>query len=46
VAFEHFDVGPIMTDEKGIATFEGGAEVAYFRDPDGNTLSIAKKPRT
>jgi catechol 2,3-dioxygenase-like lactoylglutathione lyase family enzyme len=46
VAFEHYDVGPIITDEKGIATFEGGAEVAYFSDPDGNTLSIAKKPRT
>jgi hypothetical protein len=23
VAFEHFDVGPIITDEKGIAAFEG-----------------------
>jgi len=45
VAFEHYDVGAIITDEKGIATFEGGAEVAYLRDPDGNTLSIAKKPR-
>jgi catechol 2,3-dioxygenase-like lactoylglutathione lyase family enzyme len=45
VAFEHYDVA-IITDEKGFATFEGGAEVAYFRDPDGNTLSIAKKPRT
>jgi len=33
-------------DEKDIATFEGGAEVAYFRDPHGKTLSIAKKPGT
>jgi hypothetical protein len=39
-------VGAIITDEKGIATFEEGAEIAYFRDPDSNTLSIAKKPRT
>jgi catechol 2,3-dioxygenase-like lactoylglutathione lyase family enzyme len=46
IALEHYDVGAIITDEEGIATFEGGAEVAYFRDPDGNTLSIAKKPRT
>jgi catechol 2,3-dioxygenase-like lactoylglutathione lyase family enzyme len=46
VAFEHFELGSIITDEKGISTFEGGAEVAYFKDPDGNTLSIAKKPRT
>ena len=46
VAFERYDEGPIITDEKGIATFEGGAKVAYFRDPDGNTLSIAQAPRS
>jgi catechol 2,3-dioxygenase-like lactoylglutathione lyase family enzyme len=46
VAFERYDEGPIITDEKGIATFEGGAKVAYFRDPDGNILSIAKAPRS
>jgi len=46
VAFERYDEGPIVTDEKGIATFEGGAKVAYFRDPDGNTLSIAQAPRS
>src|SRR5215207_7207429 len=45
VAFERYNEGPIITDEKGIATFEGGAKVAYFRDPDGNTLSIAQAPR-
>jgi catechol 2,3-dioxygenase-like lactoylglutathione lyase family enzyme len=45
IAFERYDEGPTPTDEKGIATFEGGAEVAYFRDPDGNTLSIAQAPR-
>ena len=46
VAFERYEEGPIITDEKGIATFEGGAKVAYFRDPDGNTLSIAQAPRS
>jgi catechol 2,3-dioxygenase-like lactoylglutathione lyase family enzyme len=46
VAFERYGEGPIITDEKGIATFEGGAKVAYFRDPDGNTLSIAQAPRS
>ncbi len=46
VAFERYDEGPIITDERGIATFEGGAKVAYFRDPDGNTLSIAQAPRS
>ncbi len=42
VAFERYDEGPITTDERGIATFDGGAKVAYFKDPDGNTLSIAQ----
>jgi catechol 2,3-dioxygenase-like lactoylglutathione lyase family enzyme len=46
VAFERYDAGPIITDEKGIATFDGGAKVAYFKDPDGNTLSIAQQPRS
>ena len=44
VAFERYHEGPIITDEKGIATFEENAKVAYFRDPDGNTLSIATAP--
>ncbi len=42
VIFEHYDEGPIITDEKGIATFDSGAKVAYFKDPDGNTLSVAQ----
>jgi catechol 2,3-dioxygenase-like lactoylglutathione lyase family enzyme len=46
VAFERYEEGSIVTDEKGIATFEGGAKVAYFRDHDGNTLSIAQAPRS
>jgi catechol 2,3-dioxygenase-like lactoylglutathione lyase family enzyme len=46
VTFERYEEGPIVTDQKGIATFEGGAKVAYFRDPDGNTLSIAQAPRS
>ena len=46
ITFERYDEGLIITDEKGIATFEGGAKVAYFKDPDGNTLSIAQAPRS
>ena len=46
VAFEGYNEGPIITDEKGIATFEGGAKVAYFRDPDGNTHAIAQASRS
>ncbi len=45
VTFERYDEGSIITDDKGIATFGGGAKVAYFRDPDGNTLSIAQGPQ-
>jgi predicted enzyme related to lactoylglutathione lyase len=46
VVFERYDEGPIVTNEKGIASFEGGAKVAYFKDPDGNILSIAQAPRS
>jgi len=46
VTFEHYDEPGLKTDEKGIATFEGDAKVAYFKDPDGNTLSIARAPRS
>ena len=44
VLFDQYDEGPVVTDEKGIATFEGDAKVAYFKDPDGNVLSIAQAP--
>jgi hypothetical protein len=43
--FERYNEGPITTDEKDIATFED-AKVAYFRDPDGNALSIAQGSRS
>jgi catechol 2,3-dioxygenase-like lactoylglutathione lyase family enzyme len=46
VTFEQYDEPGLKTDEKGIATFEGDAKVAYFKDPDGNTLSIAQPPRS
>ena len=39
VAFEQYDQPPIRTDGRGIATFDDG-RVAYFKDPDGNVLSI------
>ena len=46
VTFEQYDEPGLKTDETGIATFEGDAKVAYFKDPDGNTLSIARPPRS
>ncbi len=46
VPFERYDKGSIITDERGIATFEDGAKVAYFKDSDGNILSVARAPRS
>ena len=40
--FEKYDRPPLLTDERRIATFEGGAEVAYPEDQDGNKLSLAQ----
>ena len=45
VAFERYDEEGLKTDQRGIAAFEGDAKVAYFKDPDGHTLSIAQAPR-
>jgi predicted enzyme related to lactoylglutathione lyase len=39
VRFEHYDSGPIKTNEKGIAE-PGGAKIAWFKDPDGNVLGL------
>src|SRR3712207_3193864 len=43
VVFERYDEGLIVTDEKGIATFEGGAKVAYFR---ARTATPSRSPRS
>jgi catechol 2,3-dioxygenase-like lactoylglutathione lyase family enzyme len=40
VTFEQIEMGPIKTNEKGIAAF-GDDKVAWFKDPDGNTMGIA-----
>ncbi len=40
VAFNRY---PSMgQDERGICTFPGGDKVAWFKDPDGNVLSISQ----
>ena len=33
-------------DKRGIATFPNGDKVAWFKDPDGNVLSVAQLIRT
>ncbi len=40
VTFEHYDGLP--QDELGIWTSPTGARVAWFKDPDGNTLSVSE----
>ena len=42
VGFEQYDEPGLRTDPRGIATFPGDNRVAYFKDPDGNILSIAQ----
>ena len=38
VRFERYEF--MQPDELGIVTFPGGARVAWFKDPDGNMLSL------
>jgi len=40
VAFQRYDGMP--QDELGIWTSPGGARIAWFLDPDGNTLSLTE----
>src|SRR5215813_10762449 len=40
IAFERYEGLP--QDELGICSFPGGSEVAWFRDPDGNKLSLTQ----
>jgi len=41
VQFEHYDWEDIKTDEKGIMR-GNGPDIAWFRDPAGNILSVLK----
>jgi catechol 2,3-dioxygenase-like lactoylglutathione lyase family enzyme len=40
VRFERYDA--LRQDERGVWTSPGGAKVAWFKDPDGNTLSLTE----
>jgi catechol 2,3-dioxygenase-like lactoylglutathione lyase family enzyme len=42
VAFEHYDMPGLETDEKGIVR-GNGPDIAWFRDPAGNILSVLKR---
>jgi hypothetical protein len=36
------DSGRARAFYEGVCTFPGGARVAWFKDPDGNTLSLTE----
>lgn len=42
VHFEQFNLPFMKQDEHGVWTAPGGNQVAWFKDPDGNVLSISK----
>lgn len=42
IQFERFE--GLEQDDKGIWTSPSGAKVAWFRDPDGNILSLSQHP--
>lgn len=42
VQFEHYDMGDLKTDAKGIARFPGVTQ-AWFKDPAGNILSVISR---
>jgi catechol 2,3-dioxygenase-like lactoylglutathione lyase family enzyme len=42
IRFEQF--GLPGQDEQGIWSAPGGAKVAWFKDPDGNILSVSQQP--
>jgi catechol 2,3-dioxygenase-like lactoylglutathione lyase family enzyme len=40
IIFEHYELPGLKTDENGIATMGGSMKSAWFKDPDGNILSL------
>jgi len=40
VRFEVYDLPYLKTDDKGIARGQGGPNIAWFKDPAGNILSV------
>ncbi|HET8815476.1 MAG TPA: VOC family protein [Solirubrobacterales bacterium] len=42
VSFERYEEFP--QDEKGIVREEGGFQIAWFKDPSGNVLSVLRQP--
>lgn len=45
VRFEQFDMPWMKQDELGVWTPPNGDKVAWFKDPDGHTLSVSQHAR-
>jgi catechol 2,3-dioxygenase-like lactoylglutathione lyase family enzyme len=45
VTFEQYDMGEIKTDAKGIADMGPSGRGAWFKDPEGNILSVVHTSR-
>ncbi|HEY8227810.1 MAG TPA: VOC family protein [Pyrinomonadaceae bacterium] len=43
VKFEHYELPDIKTDKDGIARGPHGPQIAWFKDPAGNILSILEE---
>ena len=42
IRLEHYDLPDIKTDERGIFRGKPGPQVAWFKDPAGNILSVVQ----
>jgi len=45
IRFELYDLPNVKTDEKGIASGQGGPRIAWFKDPFGNILSVLEEKK-
>jgi len=45
VKLEHYDLPDIKTDERGIFRGHPGPQIAWFKDPAGNILSVLVEPK-
>lgn len=43
IRFEQYDMENLKTDEKGISRDNGGPNIAWFKDPAGNILSVIEE---
>jgi len=43
IRFEQYDQGDMKTDQKGIARGQHGPNIAWFKDPAGNILSVLEE---